>query len=578
MARLAFRLCVCAGVVLATAGAAHGQALQATAPPTYDALTDRGPRAEPSLPSLGAAGSTFVDPAFGSRITRITDGRTRPGVVDRSYRTPSGTHQNAWSADGRYFYVVSTDGAIVPFAFDAAARRAARISASATGDDGLVLRFYIEPHFSYVRPGVIYGSSSGPGATLRTIDQFDLATGEYSRLLDLDTLAPGLSGTYVGGINASAGNAERLMAFFGGTSQDRHYYLVVFNRDGSNRRLLNTRASTLDGRRTNLTLNFNLHAAALDRSGRYVTLYPTGADRSAPRNAAPNYQWDTATDTFTELPSIAARSNGHDAYGYGVRVNQDCCSSTTWDAAQWQLRALSVPLVTRDVITPVLNPKEIYLADHPSWHNAPPDRFVPFITGLYRFGANTTDWRAWDDEIVAVQTDLSGNAGAEVWRLAHHRSNVADDGDPGRISFWYTPRPNVSPDGRWALFTSNWEKTLGTDPAGSTGGKARQDVFLLALAADGVTPPAASSSARIVTTTLPRARVNKSYLARVVAANASGAPAWSIASGSLPPGLSLSAGGMIHGKPSTAGSWSFAVLMRDANGVVSKMLTIVVVK
>jgi hypothetical protein len=68
-----------------------------------------------------------------------------------------------------------------------------------------------------------------------------------------------------------------------------------------------------------------------------------------------------------------------------------------------------------------------------------------------------------------------------VWRLAHHRSNVANDDTPSTISFWYTPRPNVSRDGRWVLFTSNWEKTLGTDPSGAAGEKARQDVFLLRL-------------------------------------------------------------------------------------------------
>jgi hypothetical protein len=37
----------------------------------------------------------------------------------------------------------------------------------------------------------------------------------------------------------------------------------------------------------------------------------------------------------------------------------------------------------------------------------------------------------------------------------------------------------VSPDGHWVIFTSNWEKTLGTDVR--DGGTARQDVFLLRL-------------------------------------------------------------------------------------------------
>jgi hypothetical protein len=104
------------------------------------------------------------------------------------------------------------------------------------------------------------------------------------------------------------------------------------------------------------------------------------------------------------------------------------------------------------------------------------------VTATYRYGTESVEWRPWDDEIVAVQTD-NASGGAEVWRLAHHRSRVANDDSPGVIAFWYTPRPNISRDGRWVLFTSNWEKTLGTDPQGAAGEKARQDVFLLRLPA-----------------------------------------------------------------------------------------------
>jgi hypothetical protein len=151
-----------------------------------------------------------------------------------------------------------------------------------------------------------------------------------------------------------------------------------------------------------------------------------------------------------------------------------------WDAAQWQFRSLATPLITSDLVAPVLLPKEVYLADHPSWHNARPDRLVPFLDASYRYGTVTGAWRAWDEEIFAVQTDAAGS-GATIWRFAHHRSQIAHDTDPARMAFWYTPRVNVSRDGRWALFTSNWEKTLGIDPKGESGGAYRQEVFLIEL-------------------------------------------------------------------------------------------------
>jgi hypothetical protein len=432
----------------------------AQAPATYDAVTDRGPRAKPALITLGPGGFSFNDPVFGSHLWRITDRFTRTDSPDASFRTPSATHQNEWSANGSFFYVVSTDGTVVPFRFDR------RLGTATTLPP---LRFYIEPQFSFVSDSVIYGSVSG--GTLHTIDQYDFSSRKYTQLLDLEKLEPGLQNTYVGGISSSAGPAERIMAFFGGVSQDRHHYIVVFDRNApAERRILDT-----------ATLGFNLHHASIDRSGRFVLLYPASADLAPPRRAAQVYVWDTVTNTTTALPLEGAHSGGHDAYGFGVIVNQDCCTSTQWDAAQWQIRSLASPLETRDLITPTMAPKEVYLADHPTWNNARPDHLVPFVTATYRYGDNTVDWRPWDDEILAVQTDAADGHGAEVFRLAHHRSNVRDDNDPTRISFWYTPRPNVSHDGQWVLFTSNWEKTLGTDPHGARGETARQDVFLLRL-------------------------------------------------------------------------------------------------
>src|SRR5215471_19756357 len=132
--------------------------------------------------------SSIQDPAFGSRIWRVTDRSTRPDKLDASYRTPSASIQNAWSANDSFFFVVSTDGAIVPFAFDPFRGVATRLSP---------LNFYIEPEFSFVSDPVIYGSVAS--GSLHTIDQYDFGTGSYTQLLDLESVASGLSGTYIGG-------------------------------------------------------------------------------------------------------------------------------------------------------------------------------------------------------------------------------------------------------------------------------------------------------------------------------------------------------------------------------------------
>ena len=184
----------------------------AQSPSRYGAVTDLGPRAKPTLVKPGPAGSSWKDPAFGSPVWRVTDANTRSDRTGVSFRTPSATHQNEWSAQSSYFYIVSTDGTVVPFAFDPFSGAASRLPP---------LIFYIEPQFSRISDSLIYGTVSS--GTLHTIDQYDFATGKYTQILDLETLAGGLAGTYIGGITSSAGTTERIVTFFGGASQDQHH-------------------------------------------------------------------------------------------------------------------------------------------------------------------------------------------------------------------------------------------------------------------------------------------------------------------------------------------------------------------
>jgi hypothetical protein len=122
---------------------------------------------------------------------------------------------------------------------------------------------------------------------------------------------------------------------------------------------------------------------AIDRSGRYLMLYPTSADQTGTRKAPQSVAWDTQTGVFTEMP-VATHPYGHDSFGYGVSVNQDCCVSTTYDGVQWQFRHLSTPTVSADVLPIVLSPQEVYVEDHSTWNNARPDALVPYISGIFR--------------------------------------------------------------------------------------------------------------------------------------------------------------------------------------------------
>lgn len=399
--------------------------------PSYQSFTDRVVRPKPAPHVLGPAGSQWFDPLFGSPLWRVTDPATSGGS---SLRVQSNAHAASWNSDGSACFVLNEGGAALVFRFDGQA-----VSAWTTG-----ITSQIEPSFSYVVPQVIFG------AVNHTIKSWRLDMGGSTDILNLDTRYLGLplAGTYIGGfLNA---DQDVWAVFFGGAGQDQHVFV-----HHSVAGLLDVRA---DG--------WKIHSISLDRTGRFVLVYPAvdpTLGRLAP-GVAQVYVWDTQGGGLGLIPQTVL-SGGHDSVGYGLLVNADCCTKSAWDASQWQIRSLLTPNITSDLIPVVLTPKAVYLAEHSNWRAAQADARVPVVSASYRYGAGVDQsvypWRPWDEEIIAVATDGSGT----VWRFAHHQSIVGASPE-----FWAEPIVQVSPDGRHAIFTSNW---------GVAGG--RQDVFLVGL-------------------------------------------------------------------------------------------------
>ena len=415
--------------------------------PIYStAIQDRDARPKPDLPALGPAGSSFVDPCFGSTITRVTDG------VGGSFHVASNAHVASWNADSSRFYLLGPDGKQVYALVDGNVRPFCKVSSQC------------EPTFSRIDPAVIYGVG---GPVTRTIQASTIgADGKVTvaDLLDLDTLGLQLvePRTYVGGMVSSD---VSLAFFFGGTGQDKHHYAAVLPNGMSEPLVIDTLTEPGCG--------FLLHSISIDRTGRFVVRYPIQA------KPFPMGLWDLELGTFTPVTEAEAPW-GHDTQGYGIEINHDTApNGQEWDAAQWVIRRLHNIVEVADLITPVLRPKEVYMDDHASWHNARPDVMLPVITATYRYNDEAAPWRAWDDEVFAIATE----GVCTVYRFCHHRSDCRDEEDPKATHFWYQPIPSVSPDGRWVLFGSNWEKTLGPDPLSANEGqlRSRTDVFLVLL-------------------------------------------------------------------------------------------------
>ncbi len=435
--------------VLLLALAAFGQAIQGQI--VYDAVSDRVIRPKPPLPQLGPAGSTLRDPTFGSIILRVTDAQTVPAKPNAAFFTPAGSFVQAWAPDSRRVFIRS-DAGILVFDFDPATVRA-KLHGPLPFDG---------PAFSGVTNDLIYGIRG------KSIVACSLAARSSTVVLDLNTVVPDYP-QYQYAVSVSADDAKFAVSFSG--IQDTFRYLVWFDRRAGTRHLLDLKNSTLDGRPAPIRFppGAGIHSQDLDRSGRYVSFC---GPQIPGQNAC---FWDVQAGTFTPRTN---KWSGHAVLGYGRQVNQSGVAVPgTTDGRGFCLRDLATPNQNlRQLIDPPPSPPYAWTyGGHWSWASARPDVLNPVVGTFYR-DPDKRGWGLWDDEVVGVRTD--GQA-STVWRFAHHRTVF--DGS----NFWDCPRGNLSPDGRWFIFTSNWEKTLGRTP----GGQARQDVLLVGLKIRGQATP-----------------------------------------------------------------------------------------
>jgi len=111
---------------------------------------------------------------------------------------------------------------------------------------------------------------------------------------------------------------------------------------------------------------------------------------------------------------------------------------------------------------------------HISWNDANSDDSNPACLSTYRRDNPNTPGAApkvagpWENEILCVETDRKDS---KIWRFAHTYSTAQN-------GFWSSPRGNVSQDGRFYMFTSDWEDQLGW---GRGTPSYRTDVFIVEL-------------------------------------------------------------------------------------------------
>lgn len=227
------------------------------------------------------------------------------------------------------------------------------------------------------------------------------------------------------------------------------------------------------------TAGYNVHNARLSKDGTIVRLDTQESDGIC--------FWRAGTNQVVEYPP-SNNWGGHQALGYSHAINDP----NNYDMAEVRMRPLSDLAADKLLVNPLPSPRQ-WNDSHWSWSDANPSDTMP-VCGIFYNSHGTGNGTQnvltspllqitapYDNEIVCVAT-----AGpSRVWRFAHHRSSWdANDSRGARFNWISLPIGNVSQDGRFYLFSSNWTWSLG-DEAGSHGcpsaGICRTDVFIVEL-------------------------------------------------------------------------------------------------
>ncbi len=420
-------------------------------PPEYCAPTDRRVRPYPDKPpAIGPAGSIISDPTFGSRILRVTDGRSDPTEAGRPLYTPASAEQNSWNKDSTMFYVNTSGGTFLLYNFDPATMKA-RPARNPTVNWGG------EPQFSFQKANILYGVSD------RVFEQYDASSGRVTQINNPSKCVKVASSDYGSSVTVSADD-NRFMETIG-PQQDEYYMVYIYDRT-KGCRWLNTQTGEVGGEwgpkgTISVPDRLLMHNARMSKSGKFVDMRPG--------HNLVGHDWAVWEVDTLNVRACSQGCGGHHVLGHSHVINSPAMAHPLelWIRPLTKLES-TTPLITG--LEPVKGP---WYDSHYSWNNVDPDDSAPACFSTYQAtnpdtpGASPLVTGPWENEIDCAETD--GKA-SKVWRFAHTYSTA-------RSGFWSSPRGNVSQDGRFFMFTSDWEEQLGKTP----NGEHREDVFVVEL-------------------------------------------------------------------------------------------------
>jgi hypothetical protein len=415
--------------------------------PYPKAVTDQLIHEETPM-SPPAAKVPFVDPDFGSRMVRVTDATTDFLFPGTSMGTEASGEQNMWSADGRKFYVIGKGGRDFAFGFDPSSMA---ISPLPSSEQELVLPLRPGATFSFVDPDLIYGTVSDQPLT---ISSYRFSTAVTTPVIDTATcgtqpaLVSGRGVVSDDDVSLSLDDS-RLSISEGGPESGKHMFLVVYDKN-LGCRWYNTLTGQIGGQWGEVGLStalapYLIRHAYLSKSGNYVLILV---------NWFGWYVWDLSTLNVSAC-EIGSGMNcaGYGSVGYDTLIN----SPGIVGGMQVEKRPLSNLSQFAQLVYPLPSPGYWGQPQHFTWGDVDANDSAPICGSTYSYDGDTEIDQPYAGEIFCVETD---GLSSTVWRFAHNRAVYIEP------YFNTQPLGNVSRDGRFFIFTSDWDAQLGVEPDG----------------------------------------------------------------------------------------------------------------
>ena len=403
VSRLAGFMFVAAASVAVSAQAKRPLPPAGERPPSV--VADHRIYSEGPPPALPRAGGAFVDPAFGATIMRVTD--ERDGISCTNFYS----YWPTFNLDSTSFFI-ACDGNPRLYRFDPKTFQV--VGKGPLFDQPVAGGGYLSAEdaiWSGVSARLLYGYT---GLRLYV---YDIAARSYSLVKDFGNELPA---GYLGQMSKSVD--DNVFAF---TRKDQNYKAVgyvVWRRDQD--KILRT-----------VTLGA-FDEAQVDKSGRYLVV-KAKFDKTVDVQVV-DLQSGGVENLTDPAPDF---SPGHSDSGQQFVVGHD-----NWNN-QYTARKLATPHQFKTVIGFGNDWSQAnhvsMLGDDEAW------------CVISNYTVENGPVGPFRNEIFEAATDGS----QRVRRLAHHRSIFRD--------YWDTPRANISRDGRFIAFTSNW------------GGAPRRDVFII---------------------------------------------------------------------------------------------------